>query len=123
MTLPVASKSVEHILLILQVNYWKKVGFTIQTRILGDKRVRTDCRRASHTGDEDAGGSNPCGSAPTTPWIALSKWKLAELQVNYWPNVRVFWVFPLKMGIERRRSMTVHTTDVREVVRPFMGVQ
>ena len=55
--------------------------------------------------------------------MAFSKWKRAELQVDYRPKVFFFLVFPYKMGIEQRLSTTVHTTDVVELVRQLMSVQ
>ena len=98
-------------LAVLQVNYRKRVGFPIETSVFGGKLVGSDCRRGSHAMRQTADGSTPCGSAPTSPRIAFIEWKLAELQVDHRPKVGVFWVFPYKMGIERRRSTTVHTTD------------
>jgi len=120
---PVASKFVEHILIILRVNYWPKVGFPIQKRIFGDKVARTDCPRVSHMQAVGADGSTYCGSSPPTPRIAFSKWKLAVLQVNYLPKVRVFLLFPYKMGIESRKLASAHPTHAGKVFRRFMYVK
>ena len=85
-------------LVVLQVNYWKKVWFPIQTPVFGDESGRSDGYRWRRSGQQCAGGSTPCGGTFPTPRIAVSKWKLAILQVNFRPKVPFFWVFPYKTG-------------------------
>jgi len=41
-TFPMAGNFLEPTLVVLQVNYWKKVGFPIQKAVFGNKEGRTD---------------------------------------------------------------------------------
>ena len=121
--IPCGGQFLQSTVVVLQVNYWKKVGFPIQTPIFGDQSAHTDGCRWCHSGHGGADGSTPCGSAPPTPRIAFSKWKLVILQVNYPPKVPIFWVFPYKTGIESRKSVTIHRTHMGKVIQQFMYVR
>ena len=110
-------------LVVLQVNYWKKVWFPIQTPVFGDESGLSDGCRWCRSGQQCAGGSTPCGGTPPTPRIAVSKWKLAILQVDFRPKVPFFWVFPYKTGIEIRKSATVPATHMGKVNRDFIYIK
>jgi hypothetical protein len=110
-------------LVFLRVNYWKKVWFPIQTPVFGDERGHSDGYGWRRSGQQCAGGSALCGGTPPTPQIAVSKWKLAILQVDFRPKVPFFLVFPYKTGIEIRKSATVQATHMGEVNREFIDIK
>ena len=110
-------------LVVLRVNYWKKVRFPIQTTFFGNERGHSDGYRWCRSGEQYAGGSTTCGGTPPTPRIAVSKWKLAILQVDFRPKVPFFWVFPYKTGIESLKLATVHRTHMGKVIRELMYVK